>query len=393
MSVRGLDAGRLRDQRPAGMLIRRVVPAIATTMAAWASLALATRVVPPAPALPGPLPVAHTPQPPRFRLAHRPVVHRAGRKPLQPGGGVRPVPPGQPPSRPAGRTRNSAQTGPQPVGYIAQHGYTSTGVSYLASHAGSWPFQWIEGGWLLALLRAAHRSPPSGWSATGRPRPADSNCPKTPRACQPKPDGPGWQARNQPVVASQPRAHKIPMQGGPCREDAALSGDHHPRKVLPRALTARTTIGQHLTSTTKDLWRYTADRPRGAKVAAPITQICAADLKNDDTGKASHNGGSARVLPDCACRPASQRGWRHPRPGFAPVPVGLVCSRSRIAGPASCGNLACCRSTPGWCSDPGPPRNGMTSGSYPQQLLPGHSRRAVGAMGADERLSQSVPRR
>jgi hypothetical protein len=34
----------------------------------------------------------------------------------------------------------------------------------------------------------------------------------------------------------------------------------------------------------------------------------------------------------------------------------------------------------------------MTSGSYPQQLLPG-PRRAVGAMGADERLSQSVPRR
>jgi hypothetical protein len=34
----------------------------------------------------------------------------------------------------------------------------------------------------------------------------------------------------------------------------------------------------------------------------------------------------------------------------------------------------------------------MTSGSYTQQLLPG-PRRAVGAMGADERLSQSVPRR
>jgi len=34
----------------------------------------------------------------------------------------------------------------------------------------------------------------------------------------------------------------------------------------------------------------------------------------------------------------------------------------------------------------------MTSGSYPQQLLPG-PRGAVRAMGADERLSQSVPRR
>ena len=34
----------------------------------------------------------------------------------------------------------------------------------------------------------------------------------------------------------------------------------------------------------------------------------------------------------------------------------------------------------------------MTSGSYPQQFLPG-SRGAVGAMGADERLSRSVPRR
>ena len=74
-----------------------------------------------------------------------------------------------------------------------------------------------------------------------------------------------------------------------------------------------------------------------------------------------------------------------PRPGFAPVPVGLVCSRSRIAGPASCGG-AFTGAFPAGAGDQG--HRGMTSGSYPQQLLPGPRR----AVGADKRLAiRSTP--
>ena len=44
---------------------------------------------------------------------------------------------------------NSTQTDLNPVGYIAQHGYQYW-VSYQPASR-FWPFQWIEGGWLLAL--------------------------------------------------------------------------------------------------------------------------------------------------------------------------------------------------------------------------------------------------
>jgi hypothetical protein len=80
-----------------------------------------------------------------------------------------------------------------------------------------------------------------------------------------------------------------------------------PGKV-PRALTARTTIGQHLTSTTKNLSDI---RPTGHtdRVAAPITQICAADLKNDDTGKANHNGGLVRSGCSRSVQADRRRSW------------------------------------------------------------------------------------
>jgi hypothetical protein len=44
---------------------------------------------------------------------------------------------------------NSSETDLDPVGYLTQHGYTY----WVTYQPGSrfWPFQWIEGGWLLAL--------------------------------------------------------------------------------------------------------------------------------------------------------------------------------------------------------------------------------------------------
>ena len=96
----------------AGMLIRRVVPAIAATMAAWARPGSGRRAVP-APALPDPL-GRPQPQPAWFRLDHQLVVHRAGRKAAQPGGG-QPVPPGLPPGRPPGRTQLDSDE-PRPGG-------------------------------------------------------------------------------------------------------------------------------------------------------------------------------------------------------------------------------------------------------------------------------------
>jgi hypothetical protein len=129
----------------AGMLIRRVVPAIAATMAAWAGLALAaglflrqhylTPLVAHHPNLPGsawiigswytgrdgkPLSQAAVSQ---FLQGYHPAAAQVG--------------------------PNSFQTNLDPVGYIVQHGYTYW-VSY---QPGSrfWPFQWIEGGYLLGL--------------------------------------------------------------------------------------------------------------------------------------------------------------------------------------------------------------------------------------------------
>jgi len=100
------------------------------------------------------------------------------------------------------------------------------------------------------------------------------------------------------------------------------------------------------------------------------------------------SGGSARSLR--LRLSLSVTAWMAPpRPGFAPVPVGLVRSRSRIAGPASCGG-SIYGSLPGWCRRSGPPWNDLRQ--LPSATPAGPSP-CSGAMGADERLSQSVPRR
>ena len=124
------------------MLIRRVVPAIVATLAVYAGLAFAAggflRQHYLAPLVTSKLNV------PGFGVDHQPAVDDQGR------------PAGQP--RPCS-TRSSKGTavrrerrGPEvahPWQYLVQHGYTQWTTYQPASRF--WPFQWIEGGWLLAL--------------------------------------------------------------------------------------------------------------------------------------------------------------------------------------------------------------------------------------------------
>ena len=127
------------------MLIRRVVPAIVATLAAYAGLAFATGAVP-APALPDA--AAHQQLEPcpaprgssassgtkggQFAFSQsalNQVLQRVSHS--SPGkGGV--------PSK-----------APSVTQYLSQHGYTQWTSYQPASRF--WPFQWIEGGWLLAL--------------------------------------------------------------------------------------------------------------------------------------------------------------------------------------------------------------------------------------------------
>ena len=129
----------------AGMLIRRVVPAIAATMAAWAGLALAAGLFLRQHYL-APL-VAHTPNlPGSVWIISSWYTGRDG-KPLSQAA-VSQFLQGYHAS-PTQVGPNSFQTNLDPVGYIVQHGYQYW-VSY---QPGSrfWPFQWIEGGYLLGL--------------------------------------------------------------------------------------------------------------------------------------------------------------------------------------------------------------------------------------------------
>ena len=129
----------------AGMLIRRVVPAIAATLAVYAGLALAAgmflrqRYLAPLvihhPSLPGsawiisqwytgrdgkPLGQAAINQ---MLQAYHPVAHQIG--------------------------PNTLNTFVNPVGFITKHGYTYW-VSYQPASR-FWPFQWIEAGCLTVL--------------------------------------------------------------------------------------------------------------------------------------------------------------------------------------------------------------------------------------------------
>jgi hypothetical protein len=129
------------------MLIRRAVPAIAATLAAYAGLAFATGLwlrehyITPLIThstninLPGSAWIISN----WYTKDGKPVSRSAIRQVLQ---GYH--------HAPAKRVGpNTFQTILNPVGYLTQHGYTH----WTSYQPGSrfWPFQWIEGGWLLAL--------------------------------------------------------------------------------------------------------------------------------------------------------------------------------------------------------------------------------------------------
>jgi hypothetical protein len=129
----------------AGMLIRRVVPAIAATLAVYAGLALAaalylrqhymTPLVTSNPNLPGSAWIISQQWQTK---GGRPVSQATINQVLQ---GY------QPPVTKIGP--NTFQKGLNPAAYLIQHGYTLWTSYQPVSRF--WPFQWIEGGWLLAL--------------------------------------------------------------------------------------------------------------------------------------------------------------------------------------------------------------------------------------------------
>jgi ABC-type transport system involved in multi-copper enzyme maturation permease subunit len=130
----------------AGMLIRRVVPAIAATLAVYAGLAFATGLwlrqhyitplVTHGTNLPGSAWIINHWYTKGGRLVSQSAISQELR-------GYHHAP--------------ATQVGPNtsqtmilnPVGYLTQHGYTNWTSYQPASRF--WPFQWIEGGWLLAL--------------------------------------------------------------------------------------------------------------------------------------------------------------------------------------------------------------------------------------------------
>ena len=127
----------------AGMLIRRVVPAIAIALAAYAGLAIAT----------GGLLREHYLTPVLTRSLHLPStawiisqqwLNRAGRPVSQSVLGE---------VLQRGAPQLAGKGGvPQAVStweYLVRHGFTQWTTYQPASRF--WPFQWIEGGWLLAL--------------------------------------------------------------------------------------------------------------------------------------------------------------------------------------------------------------------------------------------------
>jgi hypothetical protein len=129
----------------AGMLIRRAVPAIIATLAAYAGLALATGLYLRERYL-APL-VTSNPDVPGTAWIIRQWSTRDGRFAFA----------GNPPDSLLGRFCSSAPAGPGNAGVspqtfaqcLARHGYTQWTSYQPASRY--WPFQWIEGGWLLAL--------------------------------------------------------------------------------------------------------------------------------------------------------------------------------------------------------------------------------------------------
>ena len=130
----------------ASMLIRRVVPAIAATMAAWAGLALAAGLFLRQHYL-TPL-VAHQPNLPGSAWIISSWYTGRNGKPLSQAA-VSQFLQGYHPAAATQVGPNSFQTTVDPVGYITQHGYMYWVTYQPASRF--WPFQWIEGGYLLGL--------------------------------------------------------------------------------------------------------------------------------------------------------------------------------------------------------------------------------------------------
>jgi ABC-type transport system involved in multi-copper enzyme maturation permease subunit len=133
----------------AGILIRRVIPAIFATLAVWVALAVLTGAyLRPhyEPAL-----VTHTANPPAGALVIRQAMLRGG-KPAsldminQTLGavGIQELTPTL--FHPSPSTPPNFE---DPVQYLIQHGYTQITTYQPASRF--WPLQWIEGSWLLAL--------------------------------------------------------------------------------------------------------------------------------------------------------------------------------------------------------------------------------------------------
>jgi hypothetical protein len=129
----------------AGMLIRRVVPAIAATMAVWAGLALTAGLFLRQHYL-APL-VAHNPNLPGSAWIISSWYTGRDGKPLSQAAVSQFLQGYHSATHQVGP--NSTQINLDPVGYITQHGYTF----WVTYQPGSrfWPFQWIEGGYLLGL--------------------------------------------------------------------------------------------------------------------------------------------------------------------------------------------------------------------------------------------------
>jgi len=161
-----LDAGCLRDRRLGRRPARRVVPAIVATLVTYTGLAFATggflRQHYLAPLVTSKLNIS------QFRVGHHPAVVYQGRPAGEPSvlNQLLQAAPGQLLGK---RGVPKSVTVWQ---YLAQHGYTQLTTYQPAGRF--WPFQWIEGGWQLALSVLAHRrdrldgSPACGLKAMNR---------------------------------------------------------------------------------------------------------------------------------------------------------------------------------------------------------------------------------
>jgi hypothetical protein len=128
----------------AGMLIRRVVPAIAATLAIYAGLAVAAGMYLRQHYL-TPLVIRNNFPPGSAQMLSRwwtkggqPVSQSVVSQVLQ---GA--------PAQAAGKGGGGVPQSSASVQFLSQHGYTQW-ISYQPASR-FWPFQWIEGGWLLAL--------------------------------------------------------------------------------------------------------------------------------------------------------------------------------------------------------------------------------------------------